>query len=517
MWSRLLREQRSVELPVTLLVVGRIVNTVIGLAVMPILIYKLGGDGFAAWALLLALAAAFSLFELGAAPTYVKFVAPLVHAQDWPQIGRIQAGVLAILLVTFSVGGIAVAAFCQKVAAYLGLPDAPLLTAAQMIFFVFVCSAMRGLLQVGTLSLNAARRFAALAAASFLQSFTSNVIAAIAAIWTGRLDITLIAYWGAQLTILVAVCAISRVFILPSARLGLPRRADMLQLCGHGLKVQVYDWAQVISYQYDKFVIAATIGLSAVPQYEVGNRSALALRSIPASGIDSFLATAAIHQQDVDQLWTAYERVTGIAVLAAFTFLLAPIAVGPLFLVAWIGEIGYPARWIFLCLALGAACSVVAMPAASLVQSMGRADLHARSALLALCINVPMSIMLVHQWGVPGVAVGTAIAMASGAGLLLIDTHKACGRSVTDTIGKMVRFGPLLLICAAVGVLSWISTDYAVSRYGLSAVSTPSARFAAAALAIATYGLCVGLMLLYAIRRRMLTLRPQTAVWLGRR
>lgn len=517
MWSRLLREQRSVELPVTSLVIGRIVNTVIGLAVMPILIYKLGGDGFAAWALLLALAAAFSLFELGAAPTYVKFVAPLIQAQDWQQLGRIQAGVLAILIAMFSVGGFAVAAFGQNVAGYFGLPNASLLTAAQMIFFVFACSALRGLLQIGTLSLNAARRFAALAASSFLQSFTSNVVAAIAAIWTSRLDITLIAYWSAQLTILAAVCVISRIFVLPFARLQTPRRVDILQLCGHGLKVQVYDWAQVISYQYDKFVIAATIGLSAIPQYEVGNRSALALRSIPASGVESFLASASIHQRDADKLWEAYERITGIAVLAAFTFLIAPIAVGPLFLVAWIGDIGYPARWTFLCLALGAACSVLALPAASLVQSMGRADLHARSALLALGINVPMSIVLVQEWGVPGVAVGTAIAMASGATLLLTDTHKACGRSVINTVSKMIRFGPLALICAAVGVLSWISTEYAVSRYGLGAISTPNARFGAAALAIGTYGLCVGLMLIYALRRGMLTLRPQTAAWLSTR
>ncbi len=480
---------------------------------MPILIYKLGGDGFAAWALLLALAAAFSLFELGAAPTYVKFVAPLIQAQDWQRIGRLQVGVLAILLVTFLAGAVVVAVLCQKISASLGLPDAPLLTAAEMILVVFASAAMRGLLQIGTLSLNAARRFGALAAASFIQSFTSNVIAAIAAICTSRLDITLIAYWSAQLAILAVVCLISRLFVLPLVRLGLPSRVDILQLCGHGFKVQVYDWAQVISYQYDKFVIAAMIGLPAVPQYEVGNRSALALRSIPASGVESFLASAAIHQKDVDQLWRGYERITGIAVLAAFTFLLAPIAVGPLFLVAWIGEIGYPARWPFLCLALGAACSVVALPAASLVQSMGRADLHARSALLALGINIPMSIALVQQWGVAGVAVGTALAMACGAGLLLMDTHKACGRPVADTVGKVVRLGPLALICATVGILSWIATDYAVSRFGLSAISTPSARLSVAALAIATYGLCVGLMLFYALRRGMVTLRRQSGPW----
>lgn len=517
MWSKLLREQPSVELPVSLLVGSRIVNTVIGLAVMPVLIYKLGGDGFAAWAILLALAAAFSLFELGAAPTYVKFVAPLVHSGDWPQIGRIQAGLLAILALSFSAGGVAVAVSCQTVSAYLGLPDAPLLSAAQMILFVFVCSALRAIFQVGTLSLNAARRFSALAASAFLQSLASNVIAAIAAMWTGRLDFALIAYWTAQLVVMVAVCVLSRAYVLPLARLHGPTLADVLQLFGHGMKVQVYDWAQVISYQYDKFVIAAMIGLSAVPQYEVGNRSALALRSIPASGVESFLASAAIHQQDANRLWAAYQQVTGLAVLAAFTFLLAPIAVGPLFLVAWIGEIGYPARWTFLCLALGAACSVVALPAASLVQSMGRADLHARSALLALGINVPMSIILVQHWGVPGVAVGTSLAMACGAGLLLLDTHKACGKSVIDTVGKVVRFGPLALICAAIGILSWISTDYVVTRFGLGAVSKPNARIVAAALALAAYGLCVGMMLLYALRRGMLRLRQQPFLSMGMR
>lgn len=81
----LFEEQRSAALPVALLVVARIANLMLGLAVIPVLIHYLGGDGFAAWALLLAIGAALALLELGMALTYVKEVAPLIQHEDWRQ------------------------------------------------------------------------------------------------------------------------------------------------------------------------------------------------------------------------------------------------------------------------------------------------------------------------------------------------------------------------------------------------------------------------------------------------
>ena len=82
-------EQRTAALPVGLLVIARIANMTLGLAVIPVLIHYLGGNGFAAWALLLAISAAFTLLELGMALTYVKQVAPLIQHDDWLQVNAV--------------------------------------------------------------------------------------------------------------------------------------------------------------------------------------------------------------------------------------------------------------------------------------------------------------------------------------------------------------------------------------------------------------------------------------------
>ena len=65
-------------------------------------------------------------------------------------------------------------------------------------------------------------------------------------------------------------------------------------LLSHGLRVQVFDWAQVASYQFDKFLLASGPGLAAVASYEVANRCALALRSLPASGTEALLSYASV-------------------------------------------------------------------------------------------------------------------------------------------------------------------------------------------------------------------------------
>ena len=316
----LFEEQRSAALPVALLVVARIANLMLGLAVIPVLIHYLGGDGFAAWALLLAIGAALALLELGMALTYVKEVAPLIQHEDWRQVNVVRSNVVAILLLAFAAGALPLFFFATAIARELHVPDGTLLEAGQMVKFVYLAVALRALLQLGTLTLNAARRFRALAAVSFLQSFVSNGAAAGAALWTRRLDITLLAFWIAQLLVLAIVFVIaSRRYIRASIRVW-PSYRRMRELCSHGLKIQVHDWAQVVSYQFDKFLIAAFMGLWAVAPYEVGNRSVAALRSIPSSGIDSFLATAAIGQTAKSDLWQQYQRVTqlaGIAVLDA--------------------------------------------------------------------------------------------------------------------------------------------------------------------------------------------------------
>jgi O-antigen/teichoic acid export membrane protein len=509
----LMAELPSVHLPAAWLVAARLANGAVGLVVIPIFIHFLGAEGFASWALLLATGATFTLLEFGMAPTYVKFAAPLIQRRAWREADAVLVLAALILSAVFALASIPVFALSQRIASLLQLRDLDILDAGHLLEVVFLGVWLRSVLQLGGGALGAARRFRAQALFAFLQSFLANASAAAVAIATRRLELALAAFWGAQVLVSAAALLAARSLrgqAKTNESTGAP--VDWRSMLGHGLKVQVCDWAQLVSFQFDKFLIATVTGLSAVAPYEVANRSAMALRSLPSSGLDSFLPSAAIEHATPEEAWVRYRAVTRLAGAAVSVFMLAPLALMPVFLYAWTGQMGYASRGAFAALLLGFAVNVLTLPAAAMVQAAGRADLQARAAVLTLLLNVPLSVVLLLRWGMAGAALGTAIAMVAGAAMLFTSMHRIYARSPATTLRLLAGFWPVLPVCLLFLAVSWIPFEAWLA--GID----PAVRFAwqtrlvpALACALA-YPACVAALLAWLVRNGTLSPGDFTAL-----
>ena len=270
--------------------------------------------------------------------------------------------------------------------------------------------------------------------------------------------------------------------------------------------------SQFINFQFDKFIIAAFVGLWAVAPYEVANRSAQALRSVPASAADSLLPTAVIRQSTPDSAWAWYVSSSRIAAYGVCVFMLAPLAVAPMFLYAWTGEMGYVGRWIFLGLILGAMADVLTLPAATIAQAGGQPGLQARSAALSILINVPLSLALVLNWGLVGAAIGTGIALTIGSVQLLTAVHRHVERPLSATLRMFASFWPLLLVC-----IFWGAVSYALFSAWFATLD-PAIRFSRAIriypglAAIGIYVLCVVTMGWVEWKRGAFTVAERTSL-----
>jgi O-antigen/teichoic acid export membrane protein len=501
MKTGLFTEQQTAFVPAGLLVSARVANMAVGLGMIPLLIHFLGGDGFAAWALLLAASAVFSALEIGMPLAFVKFAAPLIREGNWAQVGVVFNNAMSIQLVAFSVACPAVLLLSGSAAQLLGLPDGRMLSAGEMVVVVYAGVVFRSLLQFGAHTFNAARRFRALAVVSFLQSFVANIAAVLAAAWTRRLEVVLVAYWASQFFVLaISFIVARRLYVRAPIAITL-KFAELREFLGHGVKIQISDWAQIINFQFDKFLIASFLGLGVVAPYEVANRSVLALRSIPSSGLDSFLSTAAIGRISGADVWQRYQTVTRLAAIAVIVFMIAPLAVAPIFLYAWTGEMGYTSRWVFLGLLLGTAGNVLALPAAAMAQAAGRADLQARAAIASIVINIPLSIVLVLEWGMAGAAAGTAVAMLGGAGLLLMHVHRAYDQPLSETLKNLSRFWPLLVVCLAFAAIVYLPFEHWLASLDVASRYSWKTRISLALLAGATYTACLGSMAIVQFHR----------------
>lgn len=434
---------------------ARVINLAIGLIAIPVLIRYLGGGGFAAWALLLALGAGFSILEMGMPTAIVRFLAVPTPAGPSDAARTLVFRAWLLLALSFLLGTLAVALLGERVAAWLGLPDSQLLTARQAILCVFGFVAARAFLQTGALVMLARGRFVAASAVSLLQPLSANFAAMVVAWQWRRLDLALIAYWTAQ-------CAVLAVALFVEGRAALPKLGrepfnwkKLVELWSFGLASQMEAWAHFVNFQFDKFLVAGWVGLWGVAPYEVANRAVAALRSLPASGAESFLPMAAARHADRDAAWGWYLSSTHLVAYGVIVFMLAPLAVSPVFLYAWTGEMGYLGRWVFVVLCIGAMASVLALPAATLMQAAGRADVPGRAALLAVFINAVLSLLLIGQWGMVGAAAGTALAMVAAAGRLGYITHRHFDRPVGPTLRMLASLWMPILMCLTWGVLTY--------------------------------------------------------------
>lgn len=480
--------------PAGLFVSGRIVNLAVGLLMVPLLVHSLGGLGFATWAILLSCSIVFAQLQVGI-PTALAYEVAMAGRAPPNVVARLWSSAAAALVVIHALLLPIIALAAKPVGEWLRLPRVGPWHPGVVILAVFICVAARSALLTGSAVLLGGLEFRRAAALSLAQALASNVIATVVAWVTRDLLVTLVAFWATQLTVAAACFAVARQ---RGGRLH-PRGIGMdliRRLLGNGVNFQVAEWAQTINFQFDKFVVVRVLGLWPAAIYEVANRSVLALRSIPASSTETMLPIAARQAASGEASIEHARRLGLLALYGVLLFCLVPLAVAPVFLYAWVGEMGYVSRHVFAWLAIGAAANLLALPVATLAQAAGHTRVQARAAIASIVTNVPLSLSLVHVWGQEGAAFGSSLAMLLGTGILLREARQVLGTDVTSAVRRaVVRHVPLVAVCLASGIVihlafaHWLLGLDVRIRYGVGM------RAMGGLAAVALYGACVAMML----------------------
>jgi O-antigen/teichoic acid export membrane protein len=482
-----------------LYVAARLVNMVLGFAMIPLLIHSLGGQGFAAWAILLSCSAVFNELQLGMHGALVREVAVADRAQP-DAVARLWASTVAFLVAVHAALLPVIVLAARPLAEWLRLPRVGPWHPGVAILIVFVAVAARSALITGAFALFASTRFYQAVAVSLGQALVSNATATVVAWHTRDLAATLVAFWTAQLVVLGIgfAAALSTGWRLRPA---LVSGHVIRRLLAYGVRVQLAEWAQIINFQFDKFVIVRVLGLWPAALYEVSNRSVLALRSIPASGMETFLPVITSRASSGQDAHADPRRMALLALNGVLVFFAAPLVVAPVFLYAWVGEMGYVSRHVFAFLILGASANLLALPLAALCQAAGRPQVQARAAIASILLNVPLSLTLVRLWGLEGAALGSSLAMVLGMAVLLREARVALGRDVVSVVTRtLVRHWPLALVCLVwglavhVGFDRWLDTTSVPVRY------MRSQRAVAGLVALGLYAGCLLTLAVFKVR-----------------
>ena len=428
---------------------GLAVPLALAFFVMPVAARHLGPARFGLLGLAWAITEYLTLFDLGLGRTTVKFIADTLHSNP-DDLTEIASLATSIQLAAGIVGGAAFAFFAPVlVRAAFHLPAALSEEAVAMfrvvgfsLPFVLLLSALRGILE-------GAQRFDLSNAIKMSSSAASVALPAIGAVVGASLPS--IMWW---ILISRAIACVLYLFAirhaLPTLKWRVPsqwrRSRELLSFSGW---VLVSNAISPVLVYFDRFALGAIAGVAAVGFYTAPYEGVTRLLLVAVSLALSLLPALTALETRGDR-----ERATSLTSSSARTLMvvMAPplaliFAFAPTLLHVWLGA-AYAAQASTALRILSIGVFVVALAQLPLVTlyAVNRPDLPAKFHLTELVIHIPLTILLVRQFGIAGAAGAWTIRVGLDLCLLLAGSARCTGVSIAAIAGgRTARVGAAVL------------------------------------------------------------------------
>ncbi len=397
---------------------GRIVAIVLWLALTPAILRAIGPDGYAVWSFVFALTGYLNAFDLGLAAGTLRNVAAARSRDDHEDAGR-YATLGALGYLALGVLWLAVTPLVQgPVLAFLRVPASVLPEAS----FAFVVGAaifmLMGLTNVALSVAQGYDRFD-LGNVVAMTSSVGQIVGILIALnrhlgLPGILVTTATAWAIAWITGLVLL----RVH-LPAFRWVGPAQAwsRARETFAFGGPMQVSRVLSVTHQQLDKVFISRWVQFAQVTPYDLALRAVTAASTFPQLLLLAVLPEASAMHADgrPERLAMLFERGTRWVLFASAIVVAALLAAADRIFVAWIGHADPAGALALRGLALAAAVALATGMGTSVARAIGRTDLEAEFAGVALLVHGALGIVLVPRMGLPGALVSIVTGNTVGA------------------------------------------------------------------------------------------------------
>lgn len=380
--------------------------------VMPVALHALGPMRFGLLGLAWAATEYLALFDLGMGRATVRFIAE-AFGRGGSEIGATAATAVATQGATGILGAVLFAIVTPFVVTHIfHVPPIEQHEAISMfrvvalnLPFVLLLTTLRGVLE-------GVQRFDISNGVKIATSAAAVVIPAIAA----RAGVGL-----AQIMLLVMISRIAGCLALEySIRRAIPgfrwtRPEDWFhikKMLFFGGWVSVSSAVSPILVYFDRFSLAAIVGLAAVGYYTAPYEGVSRLLLIPVSVVGTLFP--ALTSQEAQGNRLRARELVSISTRHLMLAMAVPVAViiglSPLILQVWLGpEAAASSASALRILAVGVFVNALAHPAYVYLYAIGRPDLPAKFHVGELCLHLPLTWILVTRFGVAGAALSWAI------------------------------------------------------------------------------------------------------------
>lgn len=442
------------------------VTLLVGFFLVPLVLSRLGDEGYGVWVFVNSLAGYSGILYLGFGPTVCRYVSQHRARSEWDAVNAVVSSVVAVYLVAGALVILLAAGFAAAVPWIDRWGSVPIrhVQIAVLILGINLALGMIGSVYGGVL--HAAQRFDLFSA---VQGTVALVRLGLTILFlkqhNGLLVLALI-FLAVTITenALTAWLAHHEVPSLSLRRKWVTR--SVLKECFGFSAFTALRWVSVrMIYMTDTVVIGFVLGPKAIVPYYVGSRLVQMIHQ-PLEKIGDVVlpAAGACHaRNDRVELQRLLARGMQLTLLLAGGFWIGAVYFGERLLITWMGpDQTWPISTTVLLILLAA--QLVAQPTMVIRQvltAVGRVRLQALLDLFQAAVNLGLSLILIRMMGIVGVAWGTLIPMVLvDLGLLLPYSLRALEIPAAPLLRRVV--GPVCLPLA----LLWAYCEF-VSQFTL--------------------------------------------------
>lgn len=239
----------------------------------------------------------------------------------------------------------------------------------------------------------------------------------------------LVASIGVEISAVLAYCwrIRSHINVFPTLNLDLTSR-----LMRYGVKGYIGNAVQFLNYRVDTFIVAFFVGPTATGLYMTAVGLAEIIWRLPmAVGTVLFPKVPQMHPVDASYLTARLVRIV-LTVTTISAVVLGVVA--PLFLPMLYGHAFSPAVQPLLIMLPGVALLSANKVLGNYFSGRGRPLLNTIIATITLAMIVPLDLLLIPAFGIPGAAAATAFAYGASAVISVLLFTKRSGRTARETL-----------------------------------------------------------------------------------
>jgi O-antigen/teichoic acid export membrane protein len=391
-----------------------IVNIGIGFCLTPFIIKNLGDTGYGIWTLVGSFVGYYGLLNLGVGSAITRYIARYSGQGEQQKLDETFNTALVMFSMTGCIACGLSFVLAGSLAAFFEVPAADVVSFKRLIWIIGITTGIGFPAGVFSAAVTAREHFVEV-----------NVVTIVRGLLRAGLVVLFVNLgWGVVGVGLAPLCAtlfaiVANMFLFKrygsdiSVGLKFANRKTLKMLLVYGGITTIIAIADILRSNIDSVVIGKFVSLDAVGVYGVAMLLLRYMTRSVISGLGVLGPRFAVldgvgHKDELNRLFL---KSLSIAAILSFGVAMLAIVFGRHFILWWAGEEYSRAAIILYILVVPRAVAIAQNPGIALMYALKKHQFYAVATIAEAIANITLSLILVKQYGIVGVALGTMVSM----------------------------------------------------------------------------------------------------------